>query len=448
MLGTWNSHPQLHHELVERRNRNMKILHTADGFFNQALDCAAACDYEQAVKLYSEAIRLDPTYVQAYNNRGNCYYRLADYKKAIDDFSEAIKLNADKTNAYSNRANCFKEIGKFEEALFDLNKAIELDPCYAKAYNNRGHLNYTMGKFEDALDDYNRAISMDSQYETAHLNRANVLFDMKKYDEAIRDYSFILSFYPRDYDVLSKRGECYLQIRRYEKAITDWENAISINSALEKPLRRRINEAKSATGIDAGIGPAEKVYEVDDFLVRLYATHRESNNKPIDLRHEQFQPEQLSEMANILMSTSTKLKTHISQRELRELLLKVRRSEKKLTDKQLDEIIELIMVHRRSEEMHPVKSDQMASGVPKNEIHDSSTSGSVTTSFRSSEGVHWRTWIVSGAVLGGIIGLFHFHEAWELVVSAVVGGIAGAGFPWYSRWLLSVALPNEKEGKS
>ena len=63
--------------------------------FQSASDWLYKGNYDQAIKDYSEAIRLKPGDVKAWNNRGIVYRRKGEYDLAIQDFSEAIKLKPD-----------------------------------------------------------------------------------------------------------------------------------------------------------------------------------------------------------------------------------------------------------------------------------------------------------------------------------------------------------------
>jgi tetratricopeptide (TPR) repeat protein len=46
----------------------------------------------QAIADYTEAIRLDPKYALAYNNRGNAYEKKGEKLKAAEDFARAKQL--------------------------------------------------------------------------------------------------------------------------------------------------------------------------------------------------------------------------------------------------------------------------------------------------------------------------------------------------------------------
>jgi tetratricopeptide (TPR) repeat protein len=61
-------------------------------------------DYDKAISGYTEAIRLDPTYVAAYFERGNAYLDKKNYHKAISDYNEVISLDPKYVTAYYNEA--------------------------------------------------------------------------------------------------------------------------------------------------------------------------------------------------------------------------------------------------------------------------------------------------------------------------------------------------------
>jgi len=91
-------------------------------------------DFEGAIADYDEAIRLDPEYAGAYNNRGLAKYDLGDLEGALADYDEAIRLDPEYALAYYNRGLAKFNLSDFEGALADYDEAIRLDPEYALAY--------------------------------------------------------------------------------------------------------------------------------------------------------------------------------------------------------------------------------------------------------------------------------------------------------------------------
>ena len=60
--------------------------------------------YDKAINNYDEAIKINPAYTSAFNNRGNSYSELGNYNNAIEDFTRAIKIEPDNGQTYYNLA--------------------------------------------------------------------------------------------------------------------------------------------------------------------------------------------------------------------------------------------------------------------------------------------------------------------------------------------------------
>ncbi len=95
-------------------------------------------DNDRAIADYNEAIRLDPKYAIAYNNRGIAYRAKGDNDRAIADYSEAIRLDPKYAVAFNNRGIAYRAKGDHDRAIADYSEAIRLDPKYASAFNSRG----------------------------------------------------------------------------------------------------------------------------------------------------------------------------------------------------------------------------------------------------------------------------------------------------------------------
>jgi tetratricopeptide (TPR) repeat protein len=67
----------------------------------------------------TEAIRLNPNLALAYNARGFVYYLTRDYTRGLADLDAAIKLNPAYLNAYQNRAKTRRASGDVKGAQED-----------------------------------------------------------------------------------------------------------------------------------------------------------------------------------------------------------------------------------------------------------------------------------------------------------------------------------------
>ena len=85
-------------------------------------------DLDRAIADYSEAIRLDPKYVDAYDNRGDAWEVKGDLDRAIADYNEAIRLNPKYASSYFNRGVVREEKRSLQEAVADFETYSQLVP--------------------------------------------------------------------------------------------------------------------------------------------------------------------------------------------------------------------------------------------------------------------------------------------------------------------------------
>lgn len=160
-------------EQKEEKQREKEELLTAQDYFRRGFRASSEGHTQEAVKEYSKAIELDPSFASAYHNRGILYNNLGEQQKALDDYNKAIELDSSYAHAYNGRGNVYSDLGEQQKALEDYNKAIELDLNYKFAYRNRGLLYSKLGNHDAAVKDYTRAIQLDPKYKNAYLNRAD-----------------------------------------------------------------------------------------------------------------------------------------------------------------------------------------------------------------------------------------------------------------------------------
>lgn len=96
-----------------------------------------------------------------FNNRGVAYYNKTDYDRAIADYNQAIRLDPSFVQAYNGRCATYNNKGDSDRALADCNEAISLDPNFAFAYYNRGIVKRARGDTAGGDTDIARARELD-----------------------------------------------------------------------------------------------------------------------------------------------------------------------------------------------------------------------------------------------------------------------------------------------
>lgn len=159
-------------EQQEEEQREKAESLTARDHFRRGYRAAEEGRKQDAIKEYTEAIKMDPDYAAAYNNRGNLYRNLGDFEKALEDYNKAIELNLNYAIAYYNRGILYEDLEDPEKAMEDYCKAIELNADDADFYEGRGELYADLGDFEKAIEDYTKAIQLNPKLKEAYQNRA------------------------------------------------------------------------------------------------------------------------------------------------------------------------------------------------------------------------------------------------------------------------------------
>jgi tetratricopeptide (TPR) repeat protein len=167
-------------------------------------------DPKKAIVYLNNAIKLQPDYIEAYNNRGNAYKDLNQHQRAIEDFNEAIRLQPDFAMAYNNRGGAHVHLGQNQRAIEDCNEAIHLKPDYADAYNNRGLAYRNLGQNQRAIEDYNKAIRLKPDHAMAYNNRGVAYVHLGQYQRAIEDFNEAIRLQSDYAEAYNNRGVAYL----------------------------------------------------------------------------------------------------------------------------------------------------------------------------------------------------------------------------------------------
>ncbi len=77
---------------------------------------------------YSQAISLDPLWVDAWNQRGSVWKEQGEYDKAISDYNKVISMSRKYEGAHCKRGILWYELEDYYEASIDLKRALELNP--------------------------------------------------------------------------------------------------------------------------------------------------------------------------------------------------------------------------------------------------------------------------------------------------------------------------------
>ena len=97
------------------------------------------------------------------NNRGEVYRAMGQGERAIQDFDEAIRLRPSYANAYVNRAAALDRQGKVDPAFKDLEYAAQLTPDSPYLFASRGTAYARLSLPAKACQDWRKACTLGAQ---------------------------------------------------------------------------------------------------------------------------------------------------------------------------------------------------------------------------------------------------------------------------------------------
>ena len=119
--------------------------------------------YDQAVGLYTYAIRFNPDNAEAYYWRGQAYCYQRELQKAYDDFRRSISLSPQHFHSYLSIDWVLAQSKQWDTIIAYWTKYIKLEPKDGRAYRERGGAYYQKGDLKAALKDAKKAADLGDE---------------------------------------------------------------------------------------------------------------------------------------------------------------------------------------------------------------------------------------------------------------------------------------------
>lgn len=124
--------------------------------------------YERAIMVYSQAVKLHPTFGLGFFNLGS---RLSlmygpsgslvsrdGMLKAVSFLNQAVELMPGYHPGWSNLGDSLKLLGQIEESITCYQRALLIEPTYAVALNNLGNVLKSTARIDEAIEQYELAV--------------------------------------------------------------------------------------------------------------------------------------------------------------------------------------------------------------------------------------------------------------------------------------------------
>ena len=184
---------------------------------------------KEALRFYDEALMIDSTFVDAWNNRGLAEMNLALFDEAIYSFNQAIRYKPEYATAYLNYVKANLAVKQYYAALEGID---QLEKYWADSSINhftRGLVYHDMGNDEEAMKSFQRTWSLDSTNSETLVNMANIYYHNTNYVSAIDLVKEALAMNannPSAYNILAM---CYVGIDALPEALQAINTAYTLD---------------------------------------------------------------------------------------------------------------------------------------------------------------------------------------------------------------------------
>lgn len=205
-----------------------KPLEKNSDYYNQlGIENFEAGAYEEAVKNYTRAIKMNPGPLNYYLNRGNARTKLQDFYGAISDFTFVLEYEPKNAKAHNFLGLAKYYLGDYKNAIEDFSKAIRHDSSLLIARYNRGFAYIQLQEFENAEPNFAHIVRYDTaanpEYQYYY---AVVLGQVNKLDSSVYHFSKAIANGYEGADIYNRRGVVYYKAGKLQEAKADFEEAI------------------------------------------------------------------------------------------------------------------------------------------------------------------------------------------------------------------------------
>lgn len=183
----------------------------------------ARSDYQAALSRMEED---DPNRRDAAARLASLLRDAGEYEDAVEVLRETVRVSGTSARIYTELGQIYIAQKRLELAQLVLAKALELDAKDPTVYNALALLAQRQGKAQEAFERYDQAASLDASYIDARFNKATVLLDAGDYARAKTELVAIVEKRPDDYAAWVSLGVAHRGLKDFPAARKAFERVI------------------------------------------------------------------------------------------------------------------------------------------------------------------------------------------------------------------------------
>lgn len=223
-------------------------------------------DFAAARRIFSDAIRKQPSQARAHHYLGVSHDGLGDVEAAMQSYRKALELDPKLAEASVNLSANLMDAQDAEGALGVVERALSRSPRDAALLYNRALALEALGRAEEALAAFGRAVQADPTNEAVRFAHADALLHSGAKDEALAVLRELSA--ARSLEVLASTARLLGRLRHYPECIAALDRALGMRQAPElyvdrglckhgqKDEQGALQDFESAVAKDESFAPA------------------------------------------------------------------------------------------------------------------------------------------------------------------------------------------------
>ncbi len=197
---------------------------------SQGLRFAQQGELNQAIRLFNEAIALDPALWQAHYNLGLTLRQSGDLQGAANAFYQTVVLQPNFALGYASVGGILTDVQNWSQAQQYLETAIAIEPNLAIAHYNLGLIHRQFGRPAAAVQAWETARQLSPELNEASLQLAEVYLNGDRLKDAATLVSEVLGRNSRLATAHYLQGRIAEARGNSEAALTSFRTASKIDS--------------------------------------------------------------------------------------------------------------------------------------------------------------------------------------------------------------------------
>jgi tetratricopeptide (TPR) repeat protein len=199
-----------------------------DNAFMEGQRDKAIEDYDEALKKFQEAVKIDPKNADAHYEVASLLYGLNKYDDALAEADQAVKLAPANKWYLEQMAEIQKKKNNFKDAIKSYEQLIKLSPNDPDNYFDLAFLYLQTSQPDQAIKTYDQFEKNYGLEESVVMQKEHIYLKLNKFDNAVAEIQKLIDAYPGEVQYMGMLAELYALNNKKDKAASVYQKILEI----------------------------------------------------------------------------------------------------------------------------------------------------------------------------------------------------------------------------